>query len=42
MCNKKFWEALIRLFSLHKPKVNNLVAMDTMEHNKSKHSAEQG
>jgi hypothetical protein len=40
--NKKFWEELFRLLSPHKPTVNNLVAMVTMEHKKSKPTAEQG
>jgi hypothetical protein len=31
--NKKFWEVLIRLLSLHKLTVNNLIAMVTMEYN---------
>jgi hypothetical protein len=38
--NKKFWEELIRLLSLHKPTVNNLGAMVTMEHKQSKPAAE--
>jgi hypothetical protein len=37
--NKKYWEELIRLLSLHKLTVNNLVAM---EHKQSKPTAEQG
>jgi hypothetical protein len=40
--NKKFWEELIRLLSLHKPIVNNLVAVVTMEHKQSKPTSEQG
>jgi hypothetical protein len=40
--NKKFWEKLICLLSLHKLTVNNLVAMFTMEHKQSKPTAEQG
>jgi hypothetical protein len=39
--NKKFLEELIRLLSLHKLTVNNLVALITMEHKQSKHKAEQ-
>jgi hypothetical protein len=38
----EFWEELIRLLSLHKHTVNNLVAMVTMEHKQSKLTAEQG
>jgi hypothetical protein len=34
--NKKFWEELIRLLSLHTHTVNNLVAMVTMENKQSK------
>jgi hypothetical protein len=40
--NKKLWEELIRLLSLHKPTASNLVAMVTMEHKQSKPTAEQG
>jgi hypothetical protein len=40
--SKKFWEELIRLLSLHKPTVNNLVAMVTMKHTQFKPTAEQG
>jgi hypothetical protein len=40
--NKKSWEELIRLLSLHKFAVNNLVTMLTMEHKISKPTAEQG
>jgi hypothetical protein len=32
MYNKKIWEEVICLLSLHKPTVNNLVAIVTMEH----------
>jgi hypothetical protein len=41
MNNKKLWEELIRLLSLFEPTVNNFVAMVTMEHKKSKPTAEQ-
>jgi hypothetical protein len=37
-----FWGELIHLLSLHKLTVNNLVAMVTVEHKQSKHTAEQG
>jgi hypothetical protein len=40
--NKKFWEKLIHLLSLHKLTVNSVVAMVTMEHEQSKPTAEQG
>jgi hypothetical protein len=40
--NKKFWEEIICLLSLHKLTVNNLVAIFTMEHKQSKPTAKQG
>jgi hypothetical protein len=39
--NKKFWQELICLLSLHKLTVNNLVIMVTMKHKQSKPTAEQ-
>jgi hypothetical protein len=40
--NKKFWQELICLLSLHKLTLNNLVTVVTMEHKQTKPTAEQG
>jgi hypothetical protein len=40
--NKKFWEEIICLLSVHNLTVNSLVAIFTMEHKQSKPTAEQG
>jgi hypothetical protein len=40
--DKKFWQELICLLSLHKLTLNNLVITVTMEHKQSKPIDEQG